>query len=256
MFISRLGLEVLVFLSGMAFDAPMWMLRHGLDGGDRAHTVGSTATFMRNGFRAAYIPKIRSGPSFSFTGCKRLVLLMPNNEYSQARDERKRGPAAKPVTHLAWWKRGNVAGDATFMSEVRTIIRGGLFLIECLKEWSIGLPRAKFTIWGMMEAVAAVAILLSAISFPPAAPAIFGFSGAVVVHLVVPRTEQFEAACPAFGFAIGAAIGIFFYLWRLSRGMGGEIRGGRHHRSCDRHHSDCARTSSRQAETVAKASPG
>ncbi len=115
------------------------------------------------------------------------------------------------MAHLERWKRGNVAGPATFTSEVGTIIRGGLFLVERLKEWPIGLPRARFTIWGMIEAVAAVAILLTAISFPPAAPAIFGFSGAVVVHLVVLRSEQFEASCPAFGFAVGAAIGIFFY---------------------------------------------
>ena len=42
------------------FDAPVWMLRHIPKIGGRAHTVGSTATFMRNGFRVAYIPRIGS----------------------------------------------------------------------------------------------------------------------------------------------------------------------------------------------------
>jgi hypothetical protein len=40
------------------FDASVWMLRHIPKVGERAHTIGSTATFMKNGFRVVYIPKI------------------------------------------------------------------------------------------------------------------------------------------------------------------------------------------------------
>ncbi len=69
----------------------------------------------------------------------------------------------------------------------------------------------RFTTWRMIEAVAAAAILCAAIAFPPAAPAIFGFLGALIVHLVCLRCEQFEAAPVAFGFGAGAAVGIFFY---------------------------------------------
>ncbi len=72
-------------------------------------------------------------------------------------------------------------------------------------------PRARFTVWGMIEAVAAAAILCAAISFPPAAPAIFGLLVAVIVHFVLLRTEQFEAGLVAGGFGIGAMVGIFFY---------------------------------------------
>ena len=63
----------------------------------------------------------------------------------------------------------------------------------------------------MIEAAAGVAVLCAAISFPPAAPAIFGFLAALIVHLVCLRCEQFEAAPVAFGFGVGAAVGIFFY---------------------------------------------
>ena len=63
----------------------------------------------------------------------------------------------------------------------------------------------------MVEAVATVAIILAAIAFRPAAPAIFGFLAALIVHLVCLRCEQFEAAPVAFGFGVGAAVGIFFY---------------------------------------------
>jgi hypothetical protein len=69
----------------------------------------------------------------------------------------------------------------------------------------------RFTTWRMIEAVAGAAILCAAISFPPAAPAVFGFLGALIVHLVCLRCEQFEAARVAFGFGVGAAVGIFFY---------------------------------------------
>ena len=42
------------------FEAPAWMLRHIPKVGERTHTVGLTAAFMRNGFRVVYIPKVGS----------------------------------------------------------------------------------------------------------------------------------------------------------------------------------------------------
>jgi hypothetical protein len=38
-------------------DAPVWMLRHIPEAGERSHTVGSTAAFRRSGFRVVYVPK-------------------------------------------------------------------------------------------------------------------------------------------------------------------------------------------------------
>ena len=73
----------------------------------------------------------------------------------------------------------------------------------------------RFTLWRMMEAVAVVAILLKAIleaiSFPPVAPAVFGFVGAVAVHLIALRSERFQVGWVARGFGLGAVIGGGFY---------------------------------------------
>jgi hypothetical protein len=75
----------------------------------------------------------------------------------------------------------------------------------------VRLPRVRFTVWRMIEAVAAAAILITAISWPPAALAIFGLYGAVIVHVVVLRSDHFQLGYVAGGFGIGAMIGIFFY---------------------------------------------
>jgi hypothetical protein len=41
----------------VAFDAPVWMLRHVPKAGQRAHPAGLTAAFTKTGFRVVYIPK-------------------------------------------------------------------------------------------------------------------------------------------------------------------------------------------------------
>jgi len=41
-------------------DASVWMLRHTPKVGERAHIVGSTTTFLTNGFRVVYIPRTGS----------------------------------------------------------------------------------------------------------------------------------------------------------------------------------------------------
>ncbi len=68
-----------------------------------------------------------------------------------------------------------------------------------------------FTTWQMMEMVVAVAILSTAVTFPPTAPAIFGFAGALIAHFVHLRSGHYRLGFVAVGFGIGAAIGILYF---------------------------------------------
>ena len=89
-------------------------------------------------------------------------------------------------------------------------------------------PSIRFTMWRMMQAVAVAAVLLKAVSFPPASPAVFGLAVAVAVHFILLRGGHFQAGWVAWGFGLGSVLGILYYeradrsVWRslsMERGM-------------------------------------
>jgi hypothetical protein len=69
----------------------------------------------------------------------------------------------------------------------------------------------QFRLQTLMAAVAVSAVLMAAITWPPALPATFGIAGAVTAHLIRLKSEQFEVGMVGVGFGLGGLIGIMGY---------------------------------------------